>query len=187
MARVRRPERVGRRGLRDAVPWDNGQEHDTGRGRRQQRCDAREHGVVVAEDAPQERSPRKVHGQRVRETMQDLRRVLGRRHDEQDVRQVAPRRSARGVGHCGRIRIHTDEEGVRALRRGGEHGAAVTRPQVERHLGMATRQASDVVRMKLVDAAASHHAERSAPRCDLRIVYGDDVERFFVRGHRRSS
>lgn len=76
MARVGgvQPRRRGNR--RHAVSGHDGEEHLATRPRRQQRSHAREHGVIVAEQAAQQRSPRKATAAALAST--PITRVSGR-------------------------------------------------------------------------------------------------------------
>lgn len=64
-------------------------------------------------------------------------------------------------GSHGCVRVGADHERVGAPRRSGEHGAAETGAGVDGHLGVASRQASVVVRGELEDAAAASQMEHA--------------------------
>jgi hypothetical protein len=160
VARVDRGELVRGRDRRHAVArHDREQDLALGAGR-EQLGDAREHGVVTAEHAAQQRSPREVDRQRAREAAQRRRRALRGRDGEQRVRQrVATRRPARGVDHRVRARVDADHERVGP--RGGErqHAAAVARAEVERDPGVTACEAPDLADVDFVELAASDHSE----------------------------
>ena len=137
MAGVRRREVLRRGNRRHAVSRHHRDEgRGLGSGGKQLR-DAREHGVVVTEDAAQQGPPREVHRERRGQPAQRLRRVLGRRDDEERVRDGAPaQRAARGMGHRGGVRVEADYERVMALGRGVQHVATVARAEVDRNPGV---------------------------------------------------
>jgi hypothetical protein len=149
-----------RRNPGHAVARYDGEEHDAVGAWRKQLRNSRQHGVVAAEEAAEERSPGKVHRQRLRQTAERLRRMLGCRYEEERVRQ-APGCTAGRSGHRSRVRIDTENEGVGTLCCGRQCGPAVTRAEVERHLGVAFRQASEVRRFELVDGAATNYPEHA--------------------------
>jgi hypothetical protein len=133
VARVRRRERLQRRYRRHAVARHDGQQHRRGSARREELRDAGHHRFIAAEHAAQQRSPREVDRERVREAVEGLRRVLGRRDREQRVRQrAAAGGTTRRLGHAGRVRVDADHERVRPRGGGLQHVAAVTGAQVDR-------------------------------------------------------
>jgi hypothetical protein len=160
VASVGRAEHVGPGNRRHAVPRCDGQEHGALCLRREQLCDACKHGVVMAENTPEKRSPRKVDRERARQAVQDLRRMLCRDDREKRVRQrsAAPR-LPRCRGHRARACIETDHERVGVGGRRSKNVAAVTGAQVEGYPGIARREASDVAVVELAEAAVSNHAE----------------------------
>lgn len=115
MQRVRGRELIGRTKGRHAVARHDGHEQRARRPRREQPHDAREHRVIVAEDAAKQRSPRKVDGERRGQAVQRSGRMLGRRYCEQRVRRrAAARRPLRGFAHAGGVRVDADHERVGA-------------------------------------------------------------------------
>lgn len=148
-----------RRDRRHAVPRHHGHDQSSLRARCEQPGHPREHGGVVAEDASQQRRPRKVDGERPRQAVPRSRRVLGGRHHEQRVRHPTARRSARGLGHRGGVGVDADDERIGALGRCGQHLAAIAGSQVERYPVVGGRKALDVAVVDLVDAAPSNYTE----------------------------
>jgi hypothetical protein len=157
---VRPGELLDRRNPGHAVARYDGEEHDAVGASRKQLRDSRQHGVVAAEEAVKERSPREVHRQRLRQTAERLRRMLGCRYEEERVRQ-APGCTPGRSGHGSRVRIDAENEGVGTLCCRSQYDAAVTRAEVERHFGVTFRQASEVRRFELVDGAATNDAEHA--------------------------
>jgi hypothetical protein len=146
---------LSRRGdRRRPVSRHDGQQRRARRRGRQQACHAGEHGVVVAEDPAQQRSPREGDRQRVGDTVQRLRRMLGRCDREQRVGQrAAACRPARGLGHPGRVGVDADDERVRARGSGREDVTAVTRSQVDGHPGVACDERCDLADVELEEPA----------------------------------
>jgi len=182
VARVRRGQFLGSRHRRDAVPRCHRHEHLPGRPRREQLRDSREHGVVAAEDAVQQRSPREVDAEGRGQPAQRLGRVLRRRYDEQRVWQRASaRRLPRGLVHRRRVRIEADHERVRTLRRGGQHATSVAGTEVHLYASEAARQASDEACVDLVDAAASNDPEHGPDFTGPGAVYVGAARRMISR------
>jgi hypothetical protein len=116
----------------------------------------------VAQQAVQQRAPRKVDGERRGQAVKRLGRVLGRRHHEQRVPQpVAARRTARGAGHRGGVRVDADHERVGLLGGRGEHGPAVAGAEVDRYAAVPAGEVYDLADVDLVEGAASNDAEHS--------------------------
>lgn len=160
MAGVCRRELLGGRNRRQPVMRDHGNECGGLGTWRQQVGDAREHRLVAAEDAPQQRSPGEVDRERSGQAAQRLRRVLGGRDYEERVRQPVAAHGAAGcVGHRGGARVQADHERVWPLGRGAQHEAAVARSEVNGNLGVLRGEASDVADVVLVDPAAPNHAK----------------------------
>ncbi len=92
--------------------------------------------------------------------MKGLRRMLGGRHREQRVRQrLSPRGAAGGLGQAGRVRVEADDQRLGPRRRSGEHGAAVTRAQVDRDPRVARGELGESADVDFGEAAARHDAE----------------------------
>lgn len=130
MTRVRGAEGPRRRNRRHAVPRNDGQQHKPGGPRRKQESNSGQRGIVVAEHAAQERTPREVDGHVVCQAVQRLGWMLSCRHDEQRVTNVAANCAAGRARHRGRIGIHADHERVGLPRSSGENCAAVARAEV---------------------------------------------------------
>jgi hypothetical protein len=153
---------------RHAVAGDHGDEDLCARSGCEQRGDARQRGVVVAEHAAQERAPREVDRHRVGAAVEGLWRVLGRGDREQRVRhRVALRGAPGGLDHARRVGIEADRQGVGTRPRGGQHMAAVTGPEVDREAVVARRQRVESADVDVVEAAASEHTDHASSLSDM--------------------
>lgn len=160
VAGVCRHELARWRRVHDPVPRHHRHQDRPGRVRREQPGDAGEYRVVIAQDAPQQRSPRKMHGQRRGQATQCLRWVLGRCDDEERVRQAAfPSRAARRPGHRRCAGVYPDDQRVRLLGRHGQHMFAVTSAKIDGYATITVGEASKMAGVELVDAVSSNHAE----------------------------
>jgi hypothetical protein len=93
------------------------------------------HGVLVADDASQQRAPREVDGDAISAADELSRRALGGGDDEQRVRSSALGLGASGttgcLGHPGGDRVEAEDERLRAPAGGLEDGPTVTGPDVD--------------------------------------------------------
>lgn len=159
MASVGGREHAGLGHRRHAVARRDGDERSRLGAGREQRGKAGEHGVVVAEDAAQQRAPREVDGQRPGDALQRLRRVLGGRDDEQRVREsAAASGAARGLGHAGGAGVDADDERLRMGGGGSQDAAAVTGAEIDRDPGVAGGECFESADVELEQAAALDNA-----------------------------
>jgi hypothetical protein len=162
VAGVGRRDPPARRYRRHAVSWHHGHQRRPARAWGEQPREARERGVIGAEDAAQQRSPGEVDGERSGDPEQRLRRVLGGRDREQRVRQrAALRRSPRRPRHALGAGVHADHERVRPRARGGEHVPAVAGAEVDHDARVARRQALESADVELVECATANDAKHA--------------------------
>lgn len=159
MASVGGREHAGLGHRRHAVARRDGDERSRLGAGREQRGKAGEHGVVVAEDAAQQRAPREVDGQRSGDALERLRRVLGGRDDEQRVgKRGAAGGPARGLGHAGRVGVDSDDERAGVRGGGPQDAAAVTGAEIDRDPGVAGGECFESADVELEQAAALDNA-----------------------------
>jgi hypothetical protein len=156
VARVCAGELIGRWDPRHAVARHDGHQDGNARAGCEQPRDSCNHGLVMSQDAAQQRSPWEVDRQRLREAVQRSRRVLGRGDGEQRVRRrAAARAAAGGLRHAGRVGVDADDERLGITSGCGEHVAAVARAQIKCHAGVSRGNRSDLADVHFLELAAS--------------------------------
>ena len=143
-------------------------------------CDARQtvqHGGVGDEHSAQQRAPREVDRDCVRQAVQFVRQRLRRRDDKARVRQTtALRRSGgtpRRLRHSGGVGVNTDHQGISARGGGGQHEASVTRTQVDDGPLVPRPERGNLADVYVNDRAAGDDAhDRSIERCSSRFREG---------------